>query len=358
MMKDADPMKLERDAAEGLAALINHIPFAEVEHTQFESAGPDRGIDFILDIRANGEPYKLIAEVKTSGQPRRVREAITQLRNFIVHQPNAVPIFISPYLSEEAQRICRENDINFYDLEGNCLLVLANFYIERSVATKPAAERRELKSLFKPKSARVLRLLLREPGRVYRLSEIAELTGVSIGQVHNVKEALLAREWAASNSDGLALTKRDAMLDAWKANYEPPLGKRYEFYSTLHGGPLEEAIREALATANEDGKAALASYSAANWLAPYGRNETVFLYANPTALDVLKDKLRLGLISRGANVVVTVVNDEGIFLDAVEPARGVTTTSPVQTYLDLANSGERGVEAAEHLREKELAWPR
>jgi hypothetical protein len=34
----------------------------------------------------------------------------------------------------------------------------------------------------------------------------------------------------------------------------------------------------------------------------------------------------------------------------------VVCTSPVQTYLDLAAAGERGQEAADHLRQERLQW--
>lgn len=51
------------------------------------------------------------------------------------------------------------------------------------------------------------------------------------------------------------------------------------------------------------------------------------------------------------------IEDEGLFRDAVEPAPHVRCTSPVQTYLDLYVAGERGREAADHLRKEKLKWP-
>gem|GEM_PF-3983038 len=57
-------------------------------------------------------------------------------------------------------------------------------------------------------------------------------------------------------------------------------------------------------------------------------------------------------------LLVLVLQDEGLFLDGVEPALGVWVTSPVQTYLDLAAAGERGREAADYLRNQGLRWPR
>ena len=60
---------------------------------------------------------------------------------------------------------------------GNCRLVLPGLYVDRQVATTPQVETRDLKSLFKPKSARVLRYLLKRDQTARRLSEIAEVLG-------------------------------------------------------------------------------------------------------------------------------------------------------------------------------------
>jgi hypothetical protein len=357
MMKPTDMVKLERDAAAGLATLLNEVPFAHVEDTQFEMPGSDNYADFVLSFQADGRPHRLVCEVKANGQPRQAREAIMQLRNHVAHGvSDGAPVFIAPYVSEEVRRLCRENGVNYYDLQGNCQIILAGIYIERSVATRPVSERRELRSLFKPKSARVLRWLLRDPGRVHRLAEVAAAAQVSIGQVHNVKEALLAREWAASTSDGFSLVRPGALLDAWRSAYEFPPNERHTFYTTLHGRPLEDAVRTTLREANAGGRASLASFSAADWIAPYVRSATLVLYADEASLDVVRDGLKLMPEPKGANVLVMAPYDEGVFLDSIEPAPGLRTTSPVQTYLDLTASGERGAEAADHLRRERLPW--
>ncbi|WP_404826365.1 hypothetical protein [Diaphorobacter aerolatus] len=66
--------------------------------------------------------------------------------------------------------------------------------------------------------------------------------------------------------------------------------------------------------------------------------------------------MKLSSTSKGENVVVTVLDEPGLFQDTVQPAPGVVCTSPVQTYLDLAAAGERGQEAADHLRQERLQW--
>jgi len=104
------------------------------------------------------------------------------------------------------------------------------------------------------------------------------------------------------------------------------------------------------------GLAVLASFSAARWLAPYGRTSMQYFYADEKGLERLQSAVKLSSASKGENVKVTVLKDYGVFRDTVEPAPGAICTSPVQTYLDLADAGERGREAADHLRREKLRW--
>ncbi len=202
----------------------------------------------------------------------------------------------------------------------------------------------------------MLRVLLRDPGRSWKVVDLAEKAGVSVGHVSNVRTALLDREWATVGAEGLQLTAPGALLDAWRDQYEPPPGSRVSFYTTLHGAAFDKAVRGALGGTGP-ARALLASFSAAQWIAPFARSGSQFFYADQGGFDRLRAALQLSSVSKGENVVITRLDDDGLFLDAVEPAPGVFTTGPVQTYLDLASAGERGPEAAEHLRLERLAWP-
>lgn len=88
----------------------------------------------------------------------------------------------------------------------------------------------------------------------------------------------------------------------------------------------------------------------------FGRTGTHYFYADAEGLEILRTSLKLSCASKGENVVVIVLDDPGLFRDTVQPVSGVVCTSPVQTYLDLAASGERGQEAADHLRQERLQW--
>jgi hypothetical protein len=361
MLKAIDSMKekqIQTCAAEALKELLAQVPAIAVKSVEPTVQGSDRGVDIMAHLDVGGRHHELVCEIEANGQPRHVRMALLYLRAYLEHRPDATPVFIAPYLSPEARSLCQAHDVGFLDLEGNCRLVFDGVFIERQVSTRPPAERRELRSIFKPKSTQVLRVMLREPQRHWRVAELAGTAGVSLGHVSNVRTALLDREWASVDPEGLLLTKPDPLLDAWRDAYEPPAGKRLGFYTTLHGSAFDEAARRALGVANERGAAMFASFSAAQWLAPYARTATHFFYADEAGLDALQHELKLSSAPKGENVVITQLNDHGLFRDRVEPAPGIICTSLVQTYLDLAAAGERGREAADHLRQEKLKWLR
>lgn len=360
MLKAIESMNdLERHATAALKELLEQVPAIKVQDVGCGSFGVDRGIDVLAHLAVAGRSHTIACEIKASGQPRHVRMAALELRDRVARLgEGTILLLIAPYLSPDAQALCREYGVGFLDLEGNARLVFDGVFIERLVASKPPAERRELKSLFKPKSAQVLRLMLRDPWRPWRVADLAKAAGVSLGHASNVRTALQDREWARVDPEGLSLSKPDALLDSWRDAYEPPAGRRLGFYTTLHGSAFESAAGQALGVANKSGHALFASFSAAQWLAPYVRTGSQYFYADDIGLEALRQELKLTTTSKGENVVVTLPKDHGLFQDTVETPSGFVCTSPVQTYLDLAIAGERGREAADHLRQEKLTWSR
>lgn len=347
--------EIEAYAQQAIREILADIPLIEDVQLETEPAGANREIDFVVRLRAHRQLWELVCEVKSSGQPRIVREAAFQVRAY-AHKigPRAVPVLVTPYFSEESRAMCREMEVNYIDLEGNCRLSFDGIFIERKSASRPQAAKRELRSLFKPKSAQVLRLLLRRPNRTWKVAELAQSASVSLGHISNVTSALIDREWGTRDEGGFKLTKPDALLDNWRDNYEPPSGEVRRYYTVLHGKAFEKAAEHLFEEASDD--TALASFSAAEWLAPYGRVPNHYVYATPAALPILRSIFRAEPAAKGDNLVVTVLNDNGVLHDTIEPHRGIRTTGLVQTYLDLAQAGDRGREAADHLREERLTW--
>lgn len=354
-MLKSDPWELEREAIDRLSEIFSQVPAIRDLEVEREPQTLSRHVDAMYHFTLNGEPQIALVEFKASGQPRFTRDAIHQLHYLSNHLPlKPILIFVAPYLSEDARELCLSSGVGYADLEGNCRIVTNALFIDHSVATKPAPEKRELRSLFSPKSSRILRRLFRDPYRTWKVTDLAEESGVSLGLVSNVRKGLLAREWAAAEPDGLKLTDPDALLDAWRDEYVPPSGEWIGLYTPLHGQVVDDRLRAAM---RKPGRLMLASFTAARWLAPYARGAADYVYADEAGIIAIEEQMEANRVSKGANLYIARPKENGVFRDEVEPTPGIRTTSPIQTYLDLWISGERGQEAAQHLREEKLGWP-
>ena len=345
-------------SAEALKALLSHVPAIEIVDFEREVfLGPDIQADFVMNVRHGGEPYALLAEVKRSGQPLHVRSAIWQLLSYVRRNGDRhVPVLISPYFSPQSQAICEEAGVSYLDLCGNACLAFGSVYVERSVADKPKAETRALRSVFSPKAAQILSFMYLEPDREWRVTELAKTAHVSLGHVSNVRKALLEREWIAERRKGVALSDPDGLLDVWRENYRRPLGDSISGYTYLHGSSLTDRLRHVLSPEGDNGRVIGACQTAAQWIAPFERETTHHFYADPIGAGRLQDALDFTPAVKGPNVVIRVPRDESVFQVVAEPTKGIFCTSALRTYLDLWSVGERSREAADFLREKYLRW--
>lgn len=347
-----------------------------------ERADAERGgIDLALDLREGDRRWTLVCELKSSGEPRFIRGAALQARELAqrlgaaaprqggsypaddVAAPAAYPVVMAPFISAASGAICRELGVGYADLAGNCRLAFGGVYVEKSVAANPFLVKREQRSLFAPKSARVLRIMLGVPSREWKVAELAERAGISYGQVSKLRQALLNREWASGRWGGVQLAQPKALLAAWREAYAPMRTARNRYYTLLHGDALQNVIRQVLQAPKMDsalqGKQArhvlLSSYSAARWLAPYARVAGEYFYADSAGEARLKALLRLEPAAKGENIIIDLASDEGVFQEDIEAAPGLHCTGLIQTYLDLAAAGERGGDAAQHLFDERIA---
>lgn len=348
--------ELEKTLEVRLRELLARVPFVATGASEvprpFGLLGPSSP-DFMLPVQIGNERRHLLCEVKAQAQPRQVRLAALELKDYLatLGDPLAYSVLLAPYISPKSAEICRQAGIGYADCAGNCYLVFGNVFIEYSGATNPQVEKRGLRSIFSPKSARIMRALLGDPGRLWRVAELAEVTGTSLGQVSNVRSALVDREWAIADKSGLKLARPVDVLDAWRDAYSKQKSIRKRYYTLLHGENLEAFIKTALIDAGQGAHALQASFSAARWLAPFARYPSQVFYADEAGEQLLRERLQLQPVSKGENVIIVILKEGGIFADRIEAAPGVWTTGLIQTYLDLTAAGERGAEAAEHLRQ-------
>ena len=95
---------------------------------------------------------------------------------------------------------------------------------------------------------------------------------------------------------------------------------------------------------------------AAAWLlTKWAGFRTVTVYIDKAPDADLRKRLGFREEEQGANLWLTVPNDEGVFAGAAEHD-GVRCVHPVQAYLDVKQHPERAAEAAERLRRDFLSW--
>ena len=361
------PLKpLESEAQDAVRALLESLPGAEVRSVEPVSVpGLNTPPVAAVHLTHGGKVRIIVIEALSDGAPRFVRSCAYRLETSIRRLHAAMRtqgvdglngIMVSPYFSPASRAICLEHGIGHLDFVGNTHLAFGSVYVERSVVHRPKPETRRLRSLFSPKVGAILRVLLQDPDRTWRVGALASASGASRGHVSNVRRALLDREWIRKQAGGVALAQPGALLRAWRDAYRGPRGQRVTGYTHLHGAELKERLQGVLNTQADQPRCILSQNSAAQWLAPYLRDVTVSFYADAVGAERLRADLELVPADVGVNVFIRVPTDESLFHDAVEPAPGVFCTGPVVTYLDLWIGNDRKREAAEHLAQSLLPW--
>jgi len=295
-------------------------------------------------------------EAKTSGEPRFIREASFVLSDLRRARPDSYGVVMAPYISPESRAILRGQGQGWFDLAGNCLISFDGIHLEIvKTDVNPFTTKRKQRSIFSPKSGRILKLLLSE-SRPLKGIEIASRTYVSAAQVSKVREALMDREWALSDAQGLRIIKPTAVLEAWRNDREPP--KLISQGCTVkYGKGLDTYIQTLFMKAQQTQYQTLllAGQSVARRVAPYSRMTGEYFYADSRGIELIHNFLDLEIVEDGANVFIYQPDDDMLSLDAMalspDPLRG---TGLIQTYLDLYSMGDRDREAADYLLAKKL----
>lgn len=332
---------LVTQALEAVKQCFSRVPGATVSEAGLEV----HGIDAALWFQTPGARRLIVVETRRTGDPQQARGAALTLLEHQRDLPGAYGVFVAPYISPRAQEILAQHRLGAIDLAGNCRLAFDNVYVELKGHPNPNKKRSETKSLFGTKSTRVLRCLLEQPDRRWRVQELADIAEVSLGLVSAVKQGLEAKEWLDKDERGLFLREPRTVLQAWADKYDGKKNRRVRFYSAMKRGEIEEAIDRSCRRGGRD--YAFTAFSAAARYAPRVRYRKVSAYA-PDALDSLVLDLGLEEVDSGANVELLVPYDAGVLYQS-QTIDGARVVSKVQCYLDLLAERARGEEAAEAL---------
>ena len=329
--------------AEKLREYLSDVPFCSVAESTAKSLPAAPEVDLVFRLRVGNDTRLLLVVVKRTGQPRVARDAVNQLLRYQSRFPETYCVFSAPYITEAAGKIATDDGVGYVDLAGNCRLCFDNVYIRRSDWPNPAAERRELRSLYSPKAERILRVLLSEPRRTRKIEPLAAEAQVSLGLASKVKRLLEDREWLIREADGFRLTQPDNLLADWARNYKYSRNVVQDFYSLDSIPQMESKLAQVCEDAGCD--YALTGFSAGARMAPMGRYQRATAYVSGR-IDEVARRMGLKRVTSGANISLIEPYDEGVFL-GVQCVDGIRIVSAIQAYLDLLNFHGRGEEAAE-----------
>lgn len=207
-----------------------------------------------------------------------------------------------------------------------------------------------MKSLFSPKTSRVLRALLADPSKGWHVEALSRATDISLGLASKAKQALLAQEWVREEGRRIHLLKPLEMLEEWSSSYTYKKNRLASFYSGLSERALETAIK---GECDKRGfRYGLALFSGARRVAPFVRLPKTFVYVDGPSADIA-EALRFQIVGSGANVTLLEPYDAGV-LQGLREVDGMNVVSDLQLYLDLRSYGARGEEAAIAIFEQKI----
>lgn len=349
MLKSAE---IRRQAAQRLRELF---PKAKGWDESAEVPIRSQAADLVVKFRLGEQEHTLVLEVCSLGQPRQIREAITRLAEIRKEMPQAYPLATAVYIGPQSARLLRSNNLGYLDLSGNCYLAFEHVLIEKEGKRNVRPSTRPLRSLFAPRATRVVRVLLTEPTRAWRLEELARAAEVSLGHSHNVMKRLEELAWAERDEhQRIRLTKPADLLENWGESYT------YRDNEVLSYFVAERVTRKlmaevARAAADAGQRYAFTLNAGLSLVAPHFRMPSVHCYLEGDPAPIAT---ALGLrpaTGTEGGLYLLAPYDPGVFHGTLEKG-GLKIVSLPQLYVDLLHYEQRGAEQAEHLRREAMGY--
>jgi hypothetical protein len=344
------------DIREQVAQRLRELfPKARAWEESFDVRVGTQTASLIVKFRLGDHEHAIVLELSTLGQPRQIRAAVTRLDELRRDMPGAYPAAAAVYIGPESARILKSRNFGYIDLSGNCHLALENILIEKEGKRNVRASARPLRSLFAPRATRVVRVLLSEVGRAWRLGELAKASEVSLGHSHNVVKRLEELAWLERDaSDRIRLTKPADLLESWSDAYtyrESDIAS-YAVPERMTRKFLVEVARAAEA---EGRRYAFTISAGLSLVAPHLRMSSVHAYLEGDPAPVAS---RLGVrpvAEADGALHLLAPYDVGVFYGLLQKG-GLRVTSLPQLYVDLARYEPRGADQAQHLRREAMGF--
>ena len=342
------------------------ITIRRIEMDEYPSSVPDllfsvtwggRTTMIGVECKALGEPRYVRSAIQQLKEPKTIQSAIQQLKKFIGQAGQDIYVYgvvAAPYISGESSSICKENGIGYIDLAGNCFFNINNLglYVEKQGFENKKAERRLLRSIFSAKASRVLRVMLSNPKKSWKMQELSNEAGASLGLVFKVKERLLDLEYAKEEKRGVFISQSEELLEKWAENYSFRRNKLNDYFGMGDAKEIEKKFSD---YCNEKQVSyGFTLFSGLALVAPYARYSRGFVYIKEKEkIQEIAETLGFKKVDSGANFTILEPYDEGVFY-GTKDINGIKVVTNVQIYLDLVGYKGRGEESAKFLLEQRI----
>jgi len=352
--------QLVRDARCALQRVFNGLGGFVFRDKTKADAG-DAGCDAIL-LATSAEAKLVIGiDARSRVTPQTVMSVCERLQRL---PSNMIGVVYAPVISPRVAEVLDRSGVGHVDEAGNCRMRSARhrLLIDRRGRNAPPRFPQGTANPFSPKSSRMVRVMLSEPAKGWKVRELAEHPDVKVspGLVIKVKRTLVEESYAVERSNLLFLHDPVGLLENWVQSYAGP-AEQIPMYFLGDTEAAEEAVAS-WCRAN-DLEYALAGLSAAWRLAPEVRYSVAAVYVEDRGFssDVLGrlNKYKGGKrVDTGANLLLWRPFDRSVLAGSrSEDSKAPPVTSAIQTFLDLKKLAGRGEEAATAVFERLLAGP-
>ena len=261
-------------------------------------------------------------------------------------------VIMAPYISEASAMICEKSGVGYCDFSGNCLIQTNLIYISSKGNPNLYPSDNHAKTLFKSSAittSMILRELMKDVSKAWKIKELAETVGCSIGMASRVKTYLCEQSWASMDSAGFHITDAESLMKEWGRSYEIP--DSINCY-TLDSIPLFE--KKCFNAFQEHGiQLCLSGFSGGVRYTPVVRYTKAHVWIAREDLMTFFELTGCKRVDSGANVTVYIADSQDVFVDR-RVINNSSVASPVQVFLDCMQLKGRGEEMAEAVLSKEI----
>ena len=309
--------------------------------------------DFLVQANIDGRDINLVIELTERPHLSELRLAIDQIRRYA--GTNRVPMIAAHFLGPNRRALLREMGISYIDMAGNIYVRAKGIFVERDGKPNVLSYAQKGLNPYSDKASIILRILMEEPIRSWKIREIARAGDITPGWASRVADNLVERGLVKYNQQhGITLVSGEDVIKEWADFYDWHKNRFYHYY--CHAYDSQELLDKISRLDNDRVKFALGFQAGAYLVSPYSTFNQVHLIIDGGSFDIAQHEieLKLNLEQRkdGANLILVLPHYKKSALFHARKIDKWWVVSDIQLYLDLNRYPLRGREQAEKLLEK------